>query len=108
MEKKYIGSALKFNEERFTKINVFKTIDCTVFVLNFLSGQKMPEHKHPGCELYLNVLKGEGRFTVDGEEISVTKDDVIHIGGDEMIGFLNDSEAQVSIYVTMNRISQHQ
>ncbi|WP_411843883.1 cupin domain-containing protein [Salinicoccus sp. HZC-1] len=106
MEKKTITAAQEFNEESFSKINVFEEENSTLFVINFLPGQQMPEHNHPGRELYLHVIKGSGRFIIDGAAIGVTEDDVIHIGPEEKISFVNDSEDRASIYVTMSRIHQ--
>ncbi|WP_342388928.1 cupin domain-containing protein [Salinicoccus bachuensis] len=64
-------------------MNVFKKADSTMFVLNFLPGQKLPEHNHPGHELYFHLIQGEGQFPVDGEDIEVVEEDVIHIGPEE-------------------------
>ncbi|CAM2947908.1 cupin domain-containing protein [Salinicoccus roseus] len=108
MEKKSAVTAQEFNEERFTKVNVFKKDNSTMFVLNFMPGQKLPEHNHPGHELYLHVARGTGRFTVDDETSGVAEGDVIHIGSEEKISFENDGTEPASIYVTMTRLpKQH-
>lgn len=105
MEKKSIASALEFSEERFTKNDVFKSRNSSMFTLNFTPGQTMKSHSHPGKELYLHVLSGHGEFTIDDELIKVAEDDVIHLEPDEMIGFENGEE-KTSIYVTMNRMQE--
>ncbi|WP_462420062.1 cupin domain-containing protein [Salinicoccus sp. Marseille-QA3877] len=103
MEKKSIASALEFSEERFTKNDIFKSRNSSMFTLNFTPGQTMKSHSHPGKELYLHVLSGHGEFTIDDEKIKVIEDDVIHLEADEMIGFENGKE-NTSIYVTMNKM----
>lgn len=65
MEKKSIASALEFSEERFTKNDIFKSRNSSMFTLNFTPGQTMKSHSHPGKELYLHVLSGHGEFTID-------------------------------------------
>lgn len=106
MERKSIRSAREFNEERFTRVNVFKKDNSTMFVLNFLPGQKLPEHTHPGHELYLHPIHGKGKFTIDGEDIEMVEGDVMHIGPEERISFVNNGTDRVSIYVTMSRLHQ--
>ncbi|MEC5423178.1 cupin domain-containing protein [Virgibacillus sp. C22-A2] len=104
MEKKSIISAQTFDENKFTKTNVFKNETSTLFVLNFLPKQQLPAHYHPGHELYLHVLQGNGTFTIDEIAVEVTKDDVIHVTGDENLAFTNTGENNVSIYVTMSKL----
>ncbi|SOC44177.1 cupin domain-containing protein [Salinicoccus kekensis] len=103
MEKSTVGSALTFDEERFTKIDIFKNRNSSMFMLNFTPGQTMKSHTHPGKELYLHVLAGHGEFLIEDEAVNVTEGDVIHLEADEMIGFEN-GDARTSIYVTMNRM----
>lgn len=106
MEKHSIKEALEFNEDRFSKINLLKYRSSTMFMLNFLPDQQLPAHNHPGHELYLLVTQGNGTFTIDGNEVEVEKDDVIHITSDEQLSFRNTGEDPVSIYVTMSRIAE--
>lgn len=56
-----------------------------MFILNFQPGQVLPSHKHPGAKLFLLVLKGEGSFNINGNEIYVKKDDLITVTGDEKL-----------------------
>lgn len=105
MEKDTIASARKFDEARFTKVDIFKSRNSSMFLLNFTSGQTMKSHSHPGKELYLHVLSGKGEFKIDDEKIQVKEDDVIHLEKDEMIGFEN-GDGNTSIYITMNKIEE--
>ncbi|GAB3062046.1 cupin domain-containing protein [Virgibacillus ainsalahensis] len=104
MENQSVTSAQQFSEERFTKINIIKNERSTAFLLNFLPGQIMKAHNHPGRELYLNVLEGNGTFSIDGKDLEVVKGDVIYCDPEEQIGFTNNGEDQVSIYATMTKI----
>lgn len=101
-----IKIAQQFSEERFTKINIIKHSRSSVFVLNFLPGQHMKPHSHPGRELYLHVIKGMGTFLVDGEEVEVSEGDVIYCDPVQQLGFTNSSDDRVSIYATMTKISE--
>lgn len=94
----------EFMEERFTKRVLFKEGESTVFVLNFLEGQKLPEHTHPGTELYLLVLNGNGTLTINGEDTHVSTNDVIHCHGDEKFSFKNTGKDPVSLYVMLNKV----
>lgn len=105
MEKKTIASARTFDEARFTKVDIFKSRNSSMFLLNFTAGQTMKSHGHPGKELYLHVLSGKGEFIIKDEKVQVTEDDVIHLEKDEMIGFENGDD-ETSVYVTMNKIQE--
>ncbi|HLR69132.1 cupin domain-containing protein [Virgibacillus alimentarius] len=106
MEKQTIKTAQKFDKKSFTKKDVFRTKNSIMFMLNFLPNQQMPAHNHPGYELYLHVVQGEGTFTINKEKVDVVEDDVIHCGNDEMIEFTNTGSEAVSIYVTMSRLNR--
>lgn len=101
MEKLPIIVAKKFRDRGFSKVNIYRNRSNTVFLLNFNPGQQMPAHYHPGCELFMHVLNGNGTFTIDGKSIEATKDDVVHVLGTEKLGFTNTSDGQVSVYVTL-------
>lgn len=105
MEFKTIAEAQQFNEERFTKVDMIKTKRSVAFVLNFLPGQDMKPHSHPNSELYLHVFEGTGTFSIDGNDVEVQEGDVLYCGAEEQIGFVNTSESNVSIFVTMSKMS---
>jgi len=106
MEKQRLDSARKFDEKRFTKIDIIKRKRSSAFLLNFLPGQNMKPHNHPGRELYLHVLEGSGTFSTDGEDLAVTKGDVIYCDPEEQIGFTNTGEDPVSMFATMTKITE--
>jgi quercetin dioxygenase-like cupin family protein len=101
MEKQSIGSFIQYRERRFAKVNIFVSEDVTTFVLNLLPGQTMPEHYHPGRQLYFLVLQGSGKFIISGKEVKVVAGDTIHIFGNERVGFINTGEGTANVYVTM-------
>lgn len=104
MEKQTIESAIEFNDKQFTKRIMFKKGDSTVFVLNFMPGQQLPAHKHPGTEVYLMVLQGNGTLTIDGEPTEVFEKEVVHASGEEEFSFVNSGSEPVSLYVMLNKI----
>lgn len=106
MESHLLQEAQHFNLERFTKVDMIKTRTSVAFVLNFLPGQEMKAHHHPNKELYLLVVSGEGTLTIDGEEKHIKKGDVIFCEEQEMIGFINTSDDNVSIYATMSKLPE--
>lgn len=105
MDIKLLKEAQQFNPERFTKIDVIKNRKNVVFVLNFLPGQEMKAHGHPNKELFLHILEGSGFFTIDGDEVAVTKGDIIQINEEEKLGFVNSGGQKVSIYCVMTKLS---
>ncbi|WP_328047363.1 cupin domain-containing protein [Neobacillus cucumis] len=77
----------------------------TAVPLLFLPGQKLPAHKHPGAEVYLFVVSGNGTMIIDGKETEVTETDVIHTSDEEELSFANTSSDRVSLYVVLNKLS---
>ncbi|WML49761.1 cupin domain-containing protein [Neobacillus sp. PS3-34] len=104
MEKQTVRTFQEYSEERFTKRVIFKKGESTAFVLNFLPGQQLPPHKHPGTEVYLYVLCGTGTISIDNTETAVSDSDLIHCSGEEQLAFSNNGSEPVSLYVVLNKL----
>lgn len=108
MEKQSVTGYQEYSEERFTKRVIFNTGDSTAFVLNFMPGQHLPAHNHPGAEVYLLVITGKGTMIIDDKETEVTKDDVVYTSDKERLAFRNSSSEPVSLYVVINKLSSQE
>ncbi|KGM45479.1 cupin domain-containing protein [Neobacillus niacini] len=108
MEKISIKAFQEFSEDRFTKRVIYQKGETTAFVLNFLPGQQLPVHKHPGTEVYLYVVTGSGTFIIDGQETKVTEADIVHVGGEEELAFNNTGNEPVSLYVILSKVPSEQ
>ncbi|WP_186672826.1 cupin domain-containing protein [Sporosarcina sp. BP05] len=106
MEKKSLLDYQEFDEKRFTKKNIYTKADSVAFVLNFFPGQEMPAHKHPGMNLTALAIQGNGEFTIDDQEMTIMKDELIHCNGNLMIAFKNTSTEKTSIYVILNKADE--
>lgn len=104
MKKQFIKEFQEFNEDKFTKRVMFTSEESTAFVLNFLPGQKLPAHKHPGAEVYLFVINGSGTIIIDGAETEVTASDIIYTSDEEEMAFTNSGSEPVSLYVVLNKL----
>lgn len=104
MEIKKIASAIEYSEERLTKRVLFKEGGSAVFMLNFAPGQSLPEHTHPGSELFLTVMEGKGTLLVNDERHPVGKGDVVHCSGEERFAFENDGGMNTSFYVVLSKL----
>jgi quercetin dioxygenase-like cupin family protein len=104
MEKLSLKDYQEFSEERFTKRIVFKKGESTVFLLNFMPGQELPKHTHPGTEVYILTMQGEGTFTIDGAEVISAASDTVHITGTEELAYKNTGSEPVTLYVMLNKI----
>lgn len=103
MEKFSIADYQEYSEERFTK-RVIRKGENTAFVLNFMPGQSLPEHKHPGTEVYLYSLTGNGTIVIDGKEIEMAQHELVHTSGDESLAFHNTGNELVSLYVVLTKL----
>ncbi|RKD24948.1 cupin [Ammoniphilus oxalaticus] len=104
MKKENLTSFQDFNEERFTKRVIHKTDDSTAFVLNFMPGQGVPTHTHPGSDLYVTVLQGAGTLTVDEVEHTLKKDDVVFTEGHEAFAFTNTGDEPASLFAVLSKV----
>ncbi|WP_017379488.1 cupin domain-containing protein [Paenisporosarcina sp. TG-14] len=104
MEKQSLQKYQEFSEDRFTKRIIFKKSSSTAFVLNFLPGQQLPSHTHPGSDLFIMTVEGTGVFTIDGKEVNVMKNDLVHCSDQEQLSFNNNGTERVSLYVILNKI----
>ncbi|WP_066068148.1 cupin domain-containing protein [Neobacillus soli] len=104
MEKNSVKAFMEYSVERFTKRVIYKKGETTAFVLNFLPGQQLPTHKHPGTEVYLYVVTGTGTIIIDGAETEVAEADLIHVSSEEEMAFKNIGSESVSLYVVLSEI----
>jgi quercetin dioxygenase-like cupin family protein len=104
MEIKSLSPMLEFSEERFTKRIIHKKDDSVVFVLNFMPGQELPVHNHPGTAVYILVLAGAGDVIVNGEASAIAKDDTVWVDGAEQFAFKNTGSEQTTLYVMLAKI----
>lgn len=108
MEVKSLAELMEYSEERFTKRVIHKKDNSVVFVLNFMPGQELPSHQHPGTSVYLLVVDGEGEVTVDGQVTKVVKNDCIWVDGEEHLAFRNSGSVPTSLYVMLAKIPSEQ
>ncbi|MDP4085034.1 MAG: cupin domain-containing protein [Bacillota bacterium] len=106
MEKQSITSFIKYRDRGFLKADVYKNAGTTIFVLNLMPGQQMPQHYHPGSQLFFLVTQGNGIFIVNGENVEVKKGDIIHCLGTEKLGFTNTGNEPATIYVSMSKLTE--
>jgi quercetin dioxygenase-like cupin family protein len=103
MQRQSLSNFIVYNEEKFTKKVIFKEGESTVFVLNFSANQSLPAHKHPGTNVFIQVIEGEGTFYVNGEALPANKLDVLHFTGEEEMSFVNNGR-NTSLYVMLNKV----
>lgn len=104
MEIKSLSSYQEYSEASFKKQIIFQKEESVVFKLNFMAGQALPLHKHPGTQVYILVLEGSGTVQVDETKTEVKTGDVITVDSDEQFAFDNTGANQASLYVFLNKI----
>ncbi|WP_342437337.1 cupin domain-containing protein [Paenibacillus sp. FSL L8-0436] len=104
MEKKTLVEAIQYQEERFTKKILFQKGDSVMFMLNFMPGQQLPAHKHPGADVFILALKGNGIINVNDVEQDLAEGDVIHLAGDESFSYRNNGHQPASLHVVISKV----
>lgn len=104
MEKKNLVESMVYQEERFTKKILFQKGDTVAFNLNFMPGQQLPSHTHPGAEVYIQALKGTGSIQVDDAEYELIEGELIHLSGEETFSYRNSSDQPSSLHVVLCKI----
>ncbi|GAA5417768.1 hypothetical protein Pryu01_02843 [Paraliobacillus ryukyuensis] len=104
MKKNNLATFIAYGDTQFSKKIISKEENSTAFMLNFLPGQALPAHRHPGSTVYLQVITGKGTFTIDNQATVVTEQDILSVTGDEELAFVNDGAQPTSIYVVLTRI----
>ena len=104
MEKKALSDSMVYQEERFTKKILFQKGDSVAFVLNFLPGQQLPSHTHPGAEVYIQALKGNGTIQVNESEYELFEGEIIHLSGEETFSYRNSGDHPSSLHVVLCKI----
>ena len=102
MQKQSLNNFQEVKDNKFTKRVIYKNEGNTAFTLNFLPGQQLPAHTHPGADLYITVMKGKGVLTTDGQETSIATNDIVHCKGTEELSFLNNGDDAASLLVVLH------
>ncbi|QKG84252.1 cupin domain-containing protein [Kroppenstedtia pulmonis] len=92
-----------FHEKHFTKQLLFKTKNNQSFILNFMSNQELPPHRHPGQDVFILVLDGKGTGKIGEKTITFSKSDTFHCSGEESLSILNSGDEALSLYVILSK-----
>lgn len=104
MEKLTLESLQDYQTDKFTKRIAFKKGESVVFVLNFMPGQGLPTHTHPGTDVFILALEGNGTVTVNEQASPLNKGDIIHVEGSEAFAYTNSGLQPASLYVTLTKV----
>lgn len=99
-----LKEAQVFDEERFTRQVVFRTENTTAILLNFLPGQELPPHRHPGQDVLIQVLRGYGTGKLGEAPFTFSEQDAIHCSGEEELYLRNSGDKPLSLFVILNKI----
>ncbi|MGQ3481654.1 cupin domain-containing protein [Paenibacillus sp. TY11] len=103
MKKNNLTQFQEYQENKFTKRIIHKETDNVIFLLNFSPGAELPTHNHPGANVYILVLDGNGTVTTNGKETAVVQGDIILITGDERFSYRNGADITSSLYVVLTK-----
>ena len=102
MQKFNIEDYIIAPQESVAKRVVYKDENILAFVLNIAPRKSLPEHTHLKTTLLIQVLDGEGIINVDGSPISVGKNHLIKLDGQEEMSVDNTGEEDLVLYVSIS------
>ncbi|NUU78319.1 cupin domain-containing protein [Paenibacillus xylanilyticus] len=94
----------EFHPERFTKRILFQHNGGVTFALHFLPGQQLPVHKHPGTDVIVLVMEGEGTLSLDGVEQEIRQEDVVCCSGEDTFAFHNTGSREARLFVVLSKV----
>jgi quercetin dioxygenase-like cupin family protein len=101
MKLEKLSDKIVFSDKTFTKRVLFAEDKVLTFILNMRPGQGLPAHTHEQSDLVLHILSGEGEATVDGTIQKLSEGDVIYLKGEEVFGFTNSGDKDISCFVVI-------
>lgn len=96
-----IKEVFPLREDGPAKHVLLRSREGMVLLLGLATGQTLPPHRHPGYELQILVVEGEGRFFLQGEARAVKAAAVLSCGGDEDFGVQNDGANPLYVLVVL-------
>lgn len=101
MKLEKIADKIVFSDKTFSKRVLFAEDKVLSFILNMKPGQGLPAHTHENSALVLHILSGQGEATVDGNIQKLSQGDVIYLKGEEVFGFTNTGNENISCFVVI-------
>ena len=101
MDSKPIKEAISFSEEKMQKNALFDSPHLFYDAYCLLPGQSQKVHAHEGSDKIYYVLRGTGRFTVDGEEEDLGEGHAVIARAGVPHGVRNETEKNLVLLVTM-------
>jgi len=101
MNIKNISDAVRFREDRLSKVNLFETANffCDVYCLR--PGQAQKVHSHPGNDKIYAVVRGEARVVIGAETRDLGEGDIVMAPAGEPHGIENTTQNDVVCLVFM-------
>lgn len=104
MNKQTITDLQVFDEHKFNKTAMFDGLNTKTFLLNFTPGQSLPAHRHPGSDVILVVIEGEGTCHVDETTHILKTHEAMNCHPDESLSIENKASENLSVMVTLSKL----
>ncbi|MDX8360541.1 cupin domain-containing protein [Cytobacillus sp. IB215316] len=91
------------NDNKVLKKMVYRTDYSTTVLVKLAPGGEVAEHNHPKHDIFVQVVEGEVKFVVNGEEHELSKDHLLRLEGHEKVSLQNNSEADATVYIILSK-----
>lgn len=88
---------IAFDNNAAAIITLLQTEHCKVLMINFLPGQALPPHRHPGKHVLFRVESGEISLECGTNRRIISPEQWVWVHGDDLMGLRNESDREVVV-----------
>ena len=91
----------RYDAAKFYRTEIFKDARVRTLLLTLLPGQSVPSHKHAGCTVMLQALRGAAEITLDGETFTLRAGEIVFADGANSFAPANRGTENFAMLVTL-------
>jgi len=90
-----------FQNKGVVPVVMFQTERCKGLMANFLPGQSIPPHRHPGKHVLIHVESGAITLETETMKHTAVEREVVWVDGKELLSLTNDTDQATSVYLIL-------
>lgn len=103
MKRVKLAEIENYAEDKFFRAQVFAGERARTLLLTLRPGQSVPSHRHEGCEVLLQPLRGAAEIELDGERVTLRAGEIIYADGANDFAPANRGAENFAMLITLVR-----